>query len=260
MKIGRIELHLKARSHARFNHVSALLPLAIISPTSNCALADCGHVRQGTMVDAHNQLRGSSGGQTEDRKSYPNGKTRCPMSKWSTGHFIGSVVKLAGAKWRPSRWRHCMSRIVCFCSVFIVILAIGRTTWAQQGSQENTGPLPPPPPSAAPLVEGAPFVPFKRIEDQNGSMRIAFKGIGPGGAKIELRDVIVAPDASIRFDPIRGQVVIDTRSGEGLVKAGDLSTTLDTAKVASIAVNGKIELQNQGDVPLVMMIYVVEGR
>jgi hypothetical protein len=153
-----------------------------------------------------------------------------------------------------------MVRIACFCLVFVVTLATGQTTWAEQGSQENTGPLPSPPPSAAPFVESAPFVAFKRIEEQNGSVRIAFKGIGPGGAKIELRDVIVAPDASIRIDPIKGQVVIDTRSGEGLARTGDFSATLDTTKVTSIIANGKIEVQNQGDVPLVMMIYVVEGR
>ena len=153
-----------------------------------------------------------------------------------------------------------MLRNVCLCAVFIATLATGQTARAQQGSQDNTGPLPPPPPSAAPFVESAPVVAFKRIEDQNGSVRIAFKGTGPGGAKIEVRDVIVAPDASIRFDPIKGQVVIDTRAGEGLAKTGDLSTTLDTTKVASIAANGKIEVQNQGDVPLVMMMYVVEGR
>jgi hypothetical protein len=153
-----------------------------------------------------------------------------------------------------------MLRRACFCLVFVVTLATGQTTWAEKGSQENSGPLPSPPPSAAPFVQSAPFVAFKRIEDQNGSVRIAFKDTGPGGAKIELRDVIVAPDASIRFDPIKGQVVIDTRSGEGLAKTDDLSAKLDTTKVASIAVNGKIEVQNQGDVPLVMMIYVVEGR
>jgi hypothetical protein len=45
-----------------------------------------------------------------------------------------------------------------------------------------------------------------------------------------------------------------------LVKTGDLSATLETTKVASIAANGRIEVQNQGDVPLVLMIYVVEGR
>jgi hypothetical protein len=153
-----------------------------------------------------------------------------------------------------------MMRIVCFCLILVVTLATGQTTWAEKGSPENTGPLPPPPPSAKPFVESAPFVAFKRIEDQNSSARIALKDIGPGGAKIELRDVIVAAHASIQFDPIKGQVLIDTRSGEGLAKTGDLSAPLDTTKVVSIAANRKIEVQNQGDVPLVMMIYVVGGR
>jgi len=153
-----------------------------------------------------------------------------------------------------------MLRAVCFSSVLILTLATGQTSWAQQAPQENTGPLPPPPPNAAPLVESAPLATFQRIEDQNGSVRIAITSSGPGGAKIELRDVIVAPDASVRLGPIKGQVVIDTRSGEGLAKTGDLSTILDTTKVASIAANGKLELQNQADVPLVLMFYVVEGR
>ena len=51
MKIGKIQLHLKAWSHARLHHISALQPLAIISLTPNRALADCGHVRQGIMVE-----------------------------------------------------------------------------------------------------------------------------------------------------------------------------------------------------------------
>ena len=51
MKIGKIQLHLKAWSHARLNHVSALQPLSIISRAPNRALADCGHVRQGIMVE-----------------------------------------------------------------------------------------------------------------------------------------------------------------------------------------------------------------
>lgn len=58
MKIGRIQLHLKARSGARPSHVSALLPLAIISLISHRALANCGHVLRGIMVDPSNQLAG----------------------------------------------------------------------------------------------------------------------------------------------------------------------------------------------------------
>ena len=171
-----------------------------------------------------------------------------------------TAAKLAGPEKPPSGSTYGLSRMICFCSVFIVTLAVGQTAWAQQGAQENTGPLPPPPATAAPFVESAPVAAFKRIEEQNGSVRIAFKGVGPGGAKIEVRDIVVAPDGSIQLDPIKGQVVIDTRSGEGLAKTGDVSTALDPAKVASLAANGKIELQNQGEVPLVLMMYVVEGR
>jgi hypothetical protein len=263
MKIGRIHHHLKARSHARLNHVSVLLSLAKISLAPNRTLEHCGQVRQGPMVDPYNRLEGAKGlpcCQTEDERNHPNGRFLCPISEWSTGHSIGNVAELAIAKWPPTGWRHCALRAVCFYSILIVTLATGQTSSAQQGSQENTGPLPPPPPNAAPFVESAPLATFQRIEDQNGSVRTAIKSSGPGGAKIELRDVIVAPDASVELGPIKGQVVIDTRSGEGLAKTGDLSTMLDTTKVASIAVNGKIEVQNQGEVPLVLMIYVVEGR
>jgi hypothetical protein len=69
MKIGKIQLHLKARSRARLNHVSALVPLAIACLTPNRALADCGHARQGIMFDPYNQLGGANGPlccQTED--------------------------------------------------------------------------------------------------------------------------------------------------------------------------------------------------
>ena len=51
MKIGKIQLHLKAWSHARLNRVSTLQPLTIISLAPNRAFADCGHVRQGIMVE-----------------------------------------------------------------------------------------------------------------------------------------------------------------------------------------------------------------
>jgi hypothetical protein len=153
-----------------------------------------------------------------------------------------------------------MLRAVYSCLAFFVTLAIAQTAGAEDGLLENTGPLPPPPPNAAPFIAKAPGVEFKRIGGQKGSSRTAFTGTGPGGVKIELRDVTIAPQASIELDPIKGLVVIDTRSGEGRAKTGDISATLDTTNVASVAANGKIELQNQSDAPLVMTIYIVEGR
>ena len=58
MKIGKLRPRLKAWSDARLSHVSALLPFAIVSLTSNRALADHGDI----MIDPHNQLGGSRRG------------------------------------------------------------------------------------------------------------------------------------------------------------------------------------------------------
>jgi hypothetical protein len=242
-KIGKLQLHLKARSRARLCHVSALLPLVITSLTPHRTLADGGHVPRRIMADPPNQSGGVKG----------------PFAVKPVTRGVVRMVRFLAQSQNGAKLGG-MLRDVCSRALFIAALITGQTAWAQQGSQDNTGPLPPPPPSAAPFVESAPFLAFKHIEGQNASVRTAFDGIGPGGTKIQVRDVVVAPDGSVQFDPIKGQVVIDTRSGEGLAKTGGLSTTLDTTKVASMAVNGKIEVQNQGDVPLVMMMYVVEGR
>jgi hypothetical protein len=121
MKIGRIHHHLKARFHARLNHVSVLLSLAKISLAPNRTLEHCGQVRQGPMVDPYNRLEGAKGlpcCQTEDERNHPNGRFLCPISEWSTGHSIGNVTELAIAKWPPTGWRHCASRAVCFYSNF----------------------------------------------------------------------------------------------------------------------------------------------
>jgi hypothetical protein len=111
MKIGTIQLHLKARSHARLNHVSAFLPLAI-SLTPNRALADCGHVRQGIMVDAYNQLGGANGPlgcQTEDQRSHPNGNGF--LAQCQNGQLV-----ISSAVWPNSRvlnGRHQIGGIAC---------------------------------------------------------------------------------------------------------------------------------------------------
>ncbi len=153
-----------------------------------------------------------------------------------------------------------MLRAVYFCLAFFVALAITQAAGVEDGLLESTGPLPPPPPNAAPFIAKAPAAEFKRIGDQKGSSRTAFTGTGPGGVRVELRDVTIAPQASIEIAPIKGLVVIDARSGEGRAKTGDISATFDTTNVASIVANGKIEVQNQSESALVMMVYIVEGR
>src|SRR5271154_1831091 len=56
MKIGKLQLQLKARSRARPNHAPAWLSLVIAPPTPHRTPASCGHVLQGIMADPPNQL------------------------------------------------------------------------------------------------------------------------------------------------------------------------------------------------------------
>ena len=101
MKIGGIHHHLKARSHARLNHHSALRPIAKISLAPNPALEHCGQLRQGLLIDSYNRLEGANGlpgCRTGDQRNHPNGKVSCRISEWSTCHSIGNVAKFTGAK------------------------------------------------------------------------------------------------------------------------------------------------------------------
>src|SRR5262249_19558758 len=76
MKIGKIQLHLKAWSHPCLSHVSALMPLPIISLTPNRALEDAAMFVKESWSTPYNQLGGANDppcGQTEDQRSHPNG-------------------------------------------------------------------------------------------------------------------------------------------------------------------------------------------
>ncbi len=86
-----------------------------------------------------------------------------------------------------------------------------------------------------------------------------FQGTGPGNIKIEIREVIIGPRAVVRLEPNKGPSVIDTRSGEGNLKAGDRSARLDVTNVVSAASGVPLELENSTDTPLVLILYVVEG-
>jgi len=147
-------------------------------------------------------------------------------------------------------------RAFSFCTSIALALAICEPSWGA----ENTGPLPPPPPEAAPHTGAARIVPFERLGAQDGSIRTVFQGPGPGNTNIQIRDVIVGPKAVVRLDPSKGPAVIDTRSGEGSLKVGDRTVRLDIADVVSAAPGLPLELQSTTDAPLVLIIYVVEGR
>jgi hypothetical protein len=139
-------------------------------------------------------------------------------------------------------------------------LAVSGLAWGQDGSHSDTGPLPPPPSGAAAYVGRPPAIPFERLGTQDGSMRTIFQGQGPDISNIEIREVIVGARALVRLDPLPGSALIDLRSGEGSLQAGDRSIQLGVSNVISVTSGVPLDFRNSSDVSSVLRIYLVEVR
>ena len=142
-----------------------------------------------------------------------------------------------------------------------ITLALAFTGLAegQDGSRGNTGPLPPPPPTAKAYAGAPAAIPFESIGNQSGSMRTVFKGPGPGNLEIEIRELIVGPRTMVRLDPLPGPTLVNPRSGEGTLRTGDRTVRLDIANVVSGASGVPLEFQNASEAPLVLTLYLVEA-
>jgi len=64
----------------------------------------------------------------------------------------------------------------------------------------------------------------------------------------------------VRLDPLPGPALVDLRSGEGSLQAGDRSIRLEVSNVIAVASGVPLEFRNSSDVPSVLRIYLVEVR
>lgn len=145
------------------------------------------------------------------------------------------------------------------CGSIAIALAVSGLAWGQDGSHKDTGPLPPPQ-MASVYASRPPAVPFERLGTQAGSTRTVFQGPGPSNSKIEIRELVVGPRALVQLDPFPGPAIVDLRSGEGSLKAGERTMQLEIANVISVASGLPFEFRNSGDAPLVLKLYLVEVR
>jgi hypothetical protein len=151
-------------------------------------------------------------------------------------------------------------RITLPCGSIALVLAVSGLALGQDGSHSDTGPLPPPPPGAAAYVGRPPAIPFERLGTQDGSMRTIFRDQGSDNSNIEIREVIIGARALVRLDPLPGPALIDLRSGEGSLQAGDRSVQLAVSNVISVASGVPLDFRNSSDVSSVLRIYLVEVR
>jgi hypothetical protein len=131
---------------------------------------------------------------------------------------------------------------------------------AQDGAHSDSRVLPPPPSGAPEYAAAGIATPFERIGSQAGSMRTIFRGPGPDGTTVEIREIIVAPHGSVRLDPLPGPALIDLRAGEGRALGGSPVVDLTGGASTALAAGLPLELSNSGEVPLVIRIRLVEGR
>lgn len=146
------------------------------------------------------------------------------------------------------------------CGSIALALVVARMATAAEGSHSDSGPLPAPPPGAAAYVSPAPGIPFEALGTQAGAMRTVFQGPGPSNSKVEIRELIVGARALVRLDPLSGPALVDPRSGTGSLKAGVLAVQLDIPNVISVPSGAPLEIDNNGDDPLVLRLYIVEAR
>ena len=149
-------------------------------------------------------------------------------------------------------------RITSPLSIWALVIATTQLALAQGGGHEETGPLPE---FAAnnPAAVRQLSAPFERLGMQNAGSRSVFQGIGPANAKVEIRDLIVAPRSTVRLDSVPATTLIDARSGEAMLRVEGQRPIQATAGVTTVPAGQTLEIIG-GDVPSVLRLYSVEVR
>ena len=119
-----------------------------------------------------------------------------------------------------------------------------------------------PTPSAEEIRNSAPGLeprPFPDGIGDSAAARTVLQAEGPAGIGITIRDVVVAPGKSTQFEAGRA-TLIDLRSGTGSAQGAEKSTELSFQRPAPFASGSGVSIRNTGAVPLVLRVYLLEGR
>jgi hypothetical protein len=149
------------------------------------------------------------------------------------------------------RWR----RFVAAPLLFLTLLAC-----APDKAREGRGVLSPAPADQVNSAAAAQAFPFNETLGSAGFARTVFHSTGPANTEITVRDAIVGPHAEAQLPASAGPLLIDLKSGSGSADAGGKTTGLSEQQPASFPANVAITLKNGGGTPLVVRLYVLEGK
>jgi hypothetical protein len=147
-------------------------------------------------------------------------------------------------------------RALAIGSLLVLALSACRD---RRHATEGKGLLPPPPAGNLVPAGPQPRTPYEKVGDATFA-RTIFQTAGPSETAISIRDVVVSPRAEGHLDATSGPSILDLLSGKGSVTAGDKTSDLDLQSPLTVAAQTAITLKNGGDTPLVVRLYITEGK
>src|SRR5580693_2448428 len=98
--------------------------------------------------------------------------------------------------------------------------------------------------------------PYKEVE-RNLLERTVYESAGPGGSRIELRDLFVSPGATVAKVSLPGPAVLQVLSGEGKMTAEEKATELTVGTTMILGQDTSCALESRGITPLVLRAHIV---
>jgi hypothetical protein len=97
--------------------------------------------------------------------------------------------------------------------------------------------------------------PYKEIS-ANLLARTVFETTGPGGVKIEIRDLFVLPGKTAEKVSLAGPAILEVLSGDGKMTSADKSQELRIGTTFSVAQGAGLSLESRDSAPLVLRALV----
>lgn len=128
-----------------------------------------------------------------------------------------------------------------------------------QKAQEGHGLLPPAPADQSVSANSSP-APFDQSLGKAAFARTVLHTAGPANIDVTVRDAIVGPHGDAQLPDSAGPVIVDLLSGKGSAAAGGKTLDLSSQQPASFPAGAAVTLNNSGDSPLVVRLYMLEGK
>jgi hypothetical protein len=128
-----------------------------------------------------------------------------------------------------------------------------------QKTQEGHGLLPPAPADQTTSANSSP-APFDQLLGNAGFARTVLHTTGPANIDVTVRDVIVGPHGEAQLPDSGGPLIVDLLSGKGSGAAVGKTLDLSSQHTASFPAGAAVALKNSGDSPLVVRLYMLEGK